>query len=227
MQKNIVQLRQLLAERFPHLRSSAREPAARAAAVWPTGLAQIDQPLQGGLPRGGISELVVPHPGAGGALLAVALLRAAHAGHQLAALIDGQNSFDPCALDQETLNRLLWVRCDNAAQALQAVDLVLRDRNLPVVLLDLQLNPETQLRKIPPTTWYRLQRIVEQTGATLFVLSPRKLAGGVRVRLELRSRFGLEALDSEADLLSRLVIEITDSRKAAGWNDPGEVRRTA
>ena len=49
----------------------------------------------------------------------------------------------------------------NALDAVKAVDLLLRDGNFPLVVLDLVLNDSAELRKIPQTNWYRLQRLVE------------------------------------------------------------------
>ena len=50
------------------------------------------------------------------------------------------------------LSRLLWVRCRGAAEAMKAADLILRDGNLPLVLLDLAGNPPAQFWDIPATT---------------------------------------------------------------------------
>ena len=49
---------------------------------------------------------------------------------------------------------MLWVRCAAREEALKATDLLLRDRNFPLVVLDLKLNPIKQLRKIPTSTWF-------------------------------------------------------------------------
>ena len=104
---------------------------------------------------------------------------------QFAAVIDGRDSFDAAALEPSTLSRLLWIRCHTAEEAVKAGDLVLRDGNLPVVLLDLALNPVAELRKIPAPTWYRFQRIVEQSTATFIVLTPQALIAPAEVRVTL------------------------------------------
>jgi hypothetical protein len=95
------------------------------------------------------------------------------------------------------LSHLLWIRCQNAGEAIKATDLVLRDGNLPVVLLDLALNPDAQLRKIPAPTWYRFQRIVEESAATFIVFTPRAMISPAQVRVTLRSRFALEHVETD------------------------------
>jgi hypothetical protein len=213
MQKNVLQLRELLREKFPGVRMAAGPPDEPAVPVWPTRLPQIDDAFSGGLPKGAISELLCPHRSAASALLLTVLLKRAAATSQIAVLIDGQDSFDPAGLSEEILRHLLWVRCRDAAQALQAADLVLRDANLPFVVLDLALNPPAQLRKVPGTTWYRFQRIIEQTATTLLVITPQRLVSGADARLTLRHQFGLESLEqTEAELLQQLRLEVDDLR---------------
>lgn len=210
---NIVQLRQLLAERFPHLRFSSEQALAKKAACWPTGLPQIDNLLNGGLPGSAITELVSAHLSAGSALLSFGLLRQAHQGRHWAALVDGRDSFDPARLGEERFHRFLWVRCRDTIQALQAADLLLRDGNLALVILDLRLNPETELRKISSATWHRFQRLLEPVSTALLVITPRALVANARARLELTSRFDLSALDQpEHQLLAQLKLRLLHHR---------------
>jgi hypothetical protein len=60
------------------------------------------------------------------------------------------------------LRQLLWMRCTKALEAVKAADLLLRDGNFPLVIVDLILNSPEELRKIPQTTWYRLQRLANR-----------------------------------------------------------------
>ena len=210
----IVQLRQLLTERFPGARFKTTEPENNG---WPTGIAQIDALLHGGLPKGAITEIVAEQNGAGGALLIASLLQKVSDGKQILALVDGQDSFDPASFENNTLARLLWIRCRNAEQALKAADLILRDRNISFTILDLQLNPSTQLRKIPSSTWYRLQRIVEVSSAIFVVFTPQAMVGCAQVRLNLQSRFALNALEKpENELLQKLKVELSQHRLHIG-----------
>jgi len=206
----IIHLRQLLAERFPHLRTSL-EAAPKPRACWPTGLPQLDTLLHGGLPKSAITELVSEKTsGAGSALLLHAILRRAHENNQLLALIDGHDSFDATAFDQEILSRLLWVRCQNTDETLKATDILLRDRNLPLLVLDLKMNPATQLRKISGTIWYRLQRIVQQTTTAFFIITPFPMISSADARIVLQTQpFHLSALSQEeSELLPQLKFEL-------------------
>jgi hypothetical protein len=163
--------------------------------------------------KGAITECI--SPGAGSAFLLVSLLRAAAAANHRVAFIDGQDCFDPQPLENAVLSHLLWARCQNAGQALRAADLLLRDGNLPLVILDLCRNPASELRRIPLTNWYRLQRIVERTSTAFLAFTPCSLIGGAQAKLILRSRFTLDALEmEESELWEQLEItEAWGSRK--------------
>ena len=148
----IIDLRKALSERFP-------APSAPAASVLTTGLRFLDRASGGGLPKSAITELITPRPSAGSASLLHALLRAAQQDRHFVALIDGSDSFDPGSSDNSALRHLLWVRCRKAFDAIKAADFLLRDGNFPLVIVDLVLNTPEELRKIPQTSWYRLQRL--------------------------------------------------------------------
>jgi len=110
------------------------------------------------------------------------------------------------------LSRLLWVRCRSAAEALKATDLLLRDGNVPLALLDIAINPEKQLRAIPATTWYRLQRLIEETSTVCVVFTPRVMVSPAHDRIFLHGRFSLSCLEQDHDeLLSKLVLEISEA----------------
>ena len=74
-------------------------------------------------------------------------------------------------MSEAALRHLLWVRCHQAREALQAADLLLRDGNFPLVVLDLVLNPAAELRRIPQNNWYRLQRLVEPAPTAFLVFT--------------------------------------------------------
>src|SRR4051794_32829051 len=103
----IIDLRNLLAERYPH-----RQIAAQARLA--TGIAPLDTATGGGLPKGAITELASPHPSGGSASIIAALLQYMHTERQFLTLIDGRDSFDPQPLGNATLRHLLWVRCTKA-----------------------------------------------------------------------------------------------------------------
>src|SRR5208337_995089 len=80
-----------------------------------TGVAALDA-LTGGLPRGALSEIAGPaSSGRTGVMLAA--LAGATRRHEVCALVDASDSFDPAsavAADMD-LERLLWVRCSERA----------------------------------------------------------------------------------------------------------------
>ncbi len=124
-----------------------------------------------------------------GALLLERLLDSAAQARQPAALVDGAGCLEP-----PEGGWFLWVCCRKAQEALRAVDLLLRDGGVPLVMLDLQMTPVAELRRIPPATWHRFQRLVEPASVSLVVLTPWPMAGSAAERLILRRRFGVEAL---------------------------------
>jgi hypothetical protein len=184
----IIQLRQILAERFP-------QTFAASAASLPTGVPAIDEIVGGGLPKNSITELSSPNPSAGSALLLYALLQNAQRTGYFLALVDGNDSFDPQPLGNACLAHLLWVRCRKAFEAVQAADLLLRDGNFPLVVLDLVLNASEELRKIPQTSWYRLQRLVEAAPAACLVLTRTSLISSAQLKLSLNNAWHLADLE--------------------------------
>ncbi|MFN2508188.1 MAG: hypothetical protein ABR589_05390 [Chthoniobacterales bacterium] len=196
----IVDLRHLLAERFPQPHTP---PAARLA----THLPALDLASGGGLSKGGITELTSPNLSAGSALLLYRLLETAHQERYFLALVDGRDSFDPTPLGNSRLRNLLWVRCTRAIDAIKASDFLLRDGNFPLVVLDLVLNPAEELRKIPQTSWYRLQRLVEAVPSAFLVLTRRSLISSAQLKLVLDNTWSLRNL-REDDNCARLKFQV-------------------
>jgi hypothetical protein len=196
----IIDLRQLLAKRFPQTFAPATERVR-------TGVPVLDDLVGGGLPKSAITELSSANLSAGSALFLHALLQNAHRSGFFLALIDGRDSFDPQPLGNAALRNLLWIRCTQAFEAVYAADLLLRDGNFPLVVLDLVLNDVQELRKIPHTNWYRLQRLVEAAPAAFLVLTRRSLISSAQVKLSLENVWRLPDL-GEQDLTARLKIQV-------------------
>ncbi len=199
----IIDLRKLLAERFPHLPAT---PATRLA----TGLPFLDQAIGGGLPRGAITEVISPRKSAGSASFIHALISVAYRNNYFMALIDGRDSFDPCGLNNASLRHLLWVRCLKGSEGIKAADLLLRDANFPLVILDLTLNSPAELRKIPQTSWYRLQRLVELAPTVCLVLTRYEMVDSAQVKLVLESSWNLQTLEKQ-NAISELRITVKRS----------------
>jgi RecA/RadA recombinase len=188
----IIDLRNRLATRFPHLRLGIRplKPVESIA----TGIAALDSILGGGLPRGQFTELLARGNGSGSTEVLHAFLRHVALNRQFLALVDGAGSFDATAVETPVLLRLLWIRCRKASEALQATDLLLRDRNFILVVLDLKLNAPRELRQIVSSTWYRYARLLEQSQAAVLVITSQPLVRGVMCRISVESALGIDAL---------------------------------
>ncbi len=194
----IIDLRNLLAERFSH-------PSLTTATRLISGLPFLDERIGGGLPRAAITELISSRTSGGSASLIRALVHCAYRDHYFLALIDGRDSFDPCGLDNTWLQHLLWVRCDKAPEAMKAADLLLRDGNFPLVIVDLVLNAPDELRKIPQTNWYRLQRLVEMVPTACLVLTRYEMVSSAQLKLVLENSWEIQTFETE-DALSHLRI---------------------
>ncbi|HYP17516.1 MAG TPA: hypothetical protein VEQ65_09920 [Opitutus sp.] len=175
--EKLAALRHLLAERFP-------TAPRRAGRVWPTRIPAVDE-ATGGLPLGAITEIVCAAPSCGSQLLLAQLLAGTRRERQRAALIDAADAFDPASHPADLLTHLLWVRCPGTTVALQATDLLARDANLSLVVLDLRHAPATELRRIPGPQWYRLQRAAEPADLALVILTPRPSVPSAQVRFTL------------------------------------------
>ena len=185
----IVQLRKILAERFP-------QGTLSSSTFLSTGIHGLDLSLGGGLRRGSVAQVVVPHPSGGSALILHDIIQTMQ--DRFVALIDGKNSFEPLA---ET-PFLLWLRCQNAIQATKAADLLVRDGNFALTILDLKQNGPQELRKIPATTWYRLQRVVEETRATLLLLTRYYISGSSYIALQINEHLQIRDLTQISSIIS-------------------------
>src|SRR5438477_4410746 len=199
----IIDLRKLLTERFPHV-------AVTTPTRLFTSLSFLDEQISGGLPRGAITELISPQISAGSASLIHALIHCAYRDNYFLALIDGRDSFDPSGVENPRLQHLLWLRCSKASEAIKAADLLLRDGNFPLVIVDLVLNAPEELRKIPQTNWYRLQRLIELAPTACLVLTRYEMVGSAQLKLVLESAWSLENL--EHDPISQLRFRVQRSR---------------
>jgi hypothetical protein len=145
-------------------------------AVGPSGIAALDARLGGGFPRGHLSEIAGPRS-SGRASLAGQLMAAATARGELVAFIDALDMFDAASAEAAgvDLSRVLWVRGHMVAhpglcrdlnqraleQAIRALTLALASGVFGLVIFDAAEAPPDALRRLPFTTWLRLQRMVE------------------------------------------------------------------
>jgi hypothetical protein len=172
----------------------------------PTGIAQIDALLNGGLPVGAISELTGPES-SGRTSLALSFLSELTREPRVCAWVDASDAFDAesAAASGLILRQLLWVRCKhrnsssrtasrtntrhasfrpNALapslqtldQAIRATDLLLQAGGFSALVLDLASTPPEHGYRIPLATWFRFRQAADRTRCSLLVLAPRPFA---------------------------------------------------
>src|SRR6185369_11869171 len=110
-------------------------------------------------------------------------------------------AFDPASFPVDLLAHLVWVRC-TPATALPVTDLLTRDANLGLVVLDLRREAERELRRTPSTFWYRLQRAVEPADLALVVLTPRPSVPSAQLRFVLNAAHAAAVFEIERPTLS-------------------------
>jgi hypothetical protein len=171
------------------------------SALAPSGISALDARLGGGFPRGQVSELVGARS-SGRTSLLLQMLAAATARGELVAVVDALDMLDveSAAAAGVDLTRLLWIRghvvtspgmCRDTnqralEQAIRAFTLVLQAGNFGLVVFDAAEAPPDAVRRLPFTTWLRLQRIVEgsQTACVLVGAEPMaRSSAGLTLRL--------------------------------------------
>lgn len=191
-------LRGLLQSKFP----DAHGQALKAEARWQTHLPCLDA---AGLYKGAITEIVGEEKSCGAGLLITALLENPGQIQQPVVLVDGCDAFDPTSVSAAARERLLWLRCDGLTRATQAADLLLRDGNMPLILLDLQLCSSRRVLSLPSSIWHRLRFLAEKSAAALCIFTPCRAVACARSRLILEHRFTpVETWRPRADLVRGL-----------------------
>jgi hypothetical protein len=177
-------------------------------ACGPSGVPALDVRLSGGVPRGQVSEIVGDRSSGRGSLL-TSLMAAATRRGELVALVDALDMLDVASTAGAgvDLDRLLWIRGHVAInpgfcrdtnqraleQAIRALALVLQAGNFGLVAFDAGEAPPDALRRLPFTTWLRLQRMVEGTQTVCVLVGPAPMArssAGLTVRLGQTGRAG-------------------------------------
>jgi hypothetical protein len=153
-----------------------------------------------------LSELAGPRS-SGRTSLLLRMMAAATARGELVAIVDALDMLDVGSADAAgvTLAQLLWIRghvvinpglCRDLnqralEQAIRAVTLVLQAGNFGLVVFDVAEAPADAVRRLPFTTWMRLQRIIEgsQTACVLAGGEPMaRSSAGLTLRLGAGTR---------------------------------------
>jgi recombination protein RecA len=150
----------------------------------PIGVGIIDGAI-GGIPRGGITEIVGSSLCSTGRKSLQVQLLASASREQFCALVDATDSFDPRSAEAAGVNlrRMLWIRCGGRGvksleQAFKASDLLLQGSGgFGLMMVDLAGISERLVRRIPLTTWFRLRSVVEKLDAPLVFITPCQILG--------------------------------------------------
>jgi hypothetical protein len=160
-------------------------PPPVAADLLPTGVADLDAALGGGLPRGRLTEIAGPL-GSGTATLARRLVTGLVARGLGVAYVDAARTLDPADWTHLAAGHLRVVRPPDAARGAWCADVLLRSGAFVLVVLD----------GAPPLTRQQALRLVglarEKDAAFVLVGRDRPSALSGAVRLALRRRWGAE-----------------------------------
>jgi hypothetical protein len=186
----------------------------------PTDVAALDASLHGGLPRGQLSEIAGARSAGRTSLLLQMVAAATGRGEIAALIDTFDRlDVASAAAAGVALDRLLWIRGQAITRmqesglrshpdswgvvpgssglfdrtidrALKALNLVLQAGGFGVVAIDLADVPPMVLKRVPFTTWLRVQRAIEGSDTACVLLTPEPLArsaGGLTLTLAARS----------------------------------------
>jgi recombination protein RecA len=209
-------------------------------------VAALDTALRGGLPRGQLSEIAGPRSSGRTSLLFQLIAATTRRGDIAALIDTFDRldvaSADAAGI---ALDRLLWVRGQAITRiqeaglrtqpdtwgaspgpsglfdrtidrALKALNLVLQAGGFGVVAIDLMDVPPQTLKRIPFTTWLRVQRIIEGSDTACVLLTPEPLsrsAGGLTLALTGRSSWAGDSDRSRRLAALDLTTRIVSSRR--------------
>jgi recombination protein RecA len=185
-------------------------------AVAALGTDALDRVLSGGLPRGQVSEVVGPASSGRTSVAWAALAAATQRGESVALIDTFDRFDPPtahaCGIE---LSRLLWVRGQALSKttgaidpawlpgvravngpgtfmervidrAIKALNLVVQSGVCTMVVIDVIDVPATALRRLPASTWFRIERAIEGSDTAVLILSATPLArsaGGRSIHL--------------------------------------------
>ena len=149
--------------------------------------------------KAALTQICIPEDMSSGRMaILCSLLAHATDRQELCALIDASDCFDAGSAESAGVNlpRLLWVRCGKKRktgpadrgkkaecrgaeqrrikpleQAFKAVDILIQNGGLGLIVIDLGEIEEQLVRKIPLTTWFRFARVIEKHPTALVVFA--------------------------------------------------------
>ena len=144
-----------------------------------SGLAPIDTLLDGGIPRGRISE-ITGCAGSGKTSIAASFAAASTRRGEVAAWLDASGAFDPesMAMAGVELGRMLWVMARSPAirrqsALVKATEIVLEAGGFGLVIVDFGESP----RALTQSCALRIARAAERSGAAVIAIAPWRMCG--------------------------------------------------
>jgi hypothetical protein len=131
--------------------------------------------------RGSLAELT-GDPSSGKTSLALSLLAKLTQEGEVCGVADACNSFDPRSayLSQVALENLLWVKCGgDLEKAFMAADYLVQAKGFGAIWLNLNGMPQSKLRYVPRTYWYRYRTRIKETPTMFLVTAEEPVAGSV------------------------------------------------
>jgi hypothetical protein len=175
-------LEELLRQRRLHDEGPPLRGARRLSPL-PTGVDALDRLLGGGLPRGQVSEVRgTPSSGRTGLLLCLVARATGQGG--LVAWVDPGDRLDPLSAAEAgvDLDRLFWLRGAlpgrGATAAVSALGTLAASGLFELLVLDLAGAGALEVRRLPGSTWIRLQRLIEASPAAVVLLAEDHVASG-------------------------------------------------
>jgi hypothetical protein len=190
-------------------------------AVAPLHTDALDRALAGGLPRGQVSEVVGPASSGRTSVAWAALAAATRRGESVALIDTFDRFDPPtahaCGI---ALSRLLWVRGQAVSKTATAIDpawlpgvravngpgtflervidraikslnLVVQSGVCTLVVMDLIDVPANAVRRLPASTWFRIERAIEGSDTVVLILAAQPVSrssGGRSIVLESGNR---------------------------------------
>jgi hypothetical protein len=171
------------------------------------GAGGLEAALGGGLPAGQLTEIIGRGPSRGAGIIMAALLSRARREGRYVMLLDIGAGFSIGSFPERDLESLLWVGCDSATQAVEALDVATRDENFPLFLLDGRDCEPSDWKSVRTPQWYRILNQLRQREAVAVLFARSEVTRATKHRLELVSRLALEDLHRERDdILNRTQI---------------------
>ena len=216
--RNKQAVEQALKERFKDpYPAPANLPVSHSPEMLFTGIDAVDQ-LSRGLPRGRISE-IVGTASSGRTSLLLSMLAQVTDRDEVCALIDPYSIFDPTSAARMgvDLKRLLWIRATepDIDPTLKVADLLLQGGGFGLIAVDLGEFSYPQIQGVPLSSWFRLQRVIENTSTILLFIGQEPCT---RTSASLVLKLSLDSIRWTPHLLYGLYpqVEILRSRTHPG-----------